>query len=170
MNKPVAPNAGRRETDQFFSAADMRHDRWRELNVAAHAWAAGGPDSGAAQKRVQALLSEIAPVEEFWAYPGPEFMRTLKDAINGGNAAVAAHLAQKIGRALLSRSYRSEGSAWDATDDSSPQGGNPSRGASRRVRSRGETRLPTAWCSAAQAGSSRAALRPEGSAGHERNR
>ncbi|HKY87774.1 MAG TPA: decarboxylase [Pseudorhodoplanes sp.] len=124
MNKPVAASIGRRETDQFFSSSDLRHDRWREFNVAAHAWAGGGADSGAAQKRVQTLLADIAPVEEFWAYPGPEFMRALKDAVDTGNGAVAAHLAQKIGRALLSNAYRSEGAAWDATDDSAPLGSN----------------------------------------------
>jgi arginine decarboxylase len=107
-------------TEDFFSASDARHDRWRELNVAAHAWAGGGPNKDAAHKRVLALFSEIGPIEEFWAYPGPDFMRTLREAIEGGDAALAAHLAQKIGRALLSGSYRNEGGAWDATDEAPP--------------------------------------------------
>lgn len=107
--------------ESFFSASDARHDRWRELNVAAHAWAGSQGDESGAQKRVIEIFSSLAPLEEFWAYPGPEFMHKLKGAIEGEDAALAASLSQKIGRSLISESYRNDAAAWDLLEDASAQ-------------------------------------------------
>jgi arginine decarboxylase len=113
--KPIdADHHDSTKMENYFSASDARHDRWRELNVCAKAWANGGDG-----RRVQSVFAELATLEEFWAYPGPELMRLLKDAVASGDAAVTAHLSQKIGRSLLSGSYRHEAGAWDAADDSS---------------------------------------------------
>lgn len=107
--------------ENFFSASDARLDRWRELNVAASVWSGDGKAAG--QKKAQEIFAEIAPLEEFFAYPGPELVRAVKEAIASGNAAVASHLVQKIGRALLSGSYRHDATAWDAGEESVVQTG-----------------------------------------------
>ena len=99
--------------EDFFSAGDARNDRWRALNVATHDWAVDGAGRADAQQRVVALFSEMAPIEDYWAYPGASLMRSLKEAIDSQDATVAAHLTHKIGRALLSGSYRNDSAAWD---------------------------------------------------------
>jgi len=99
--------------ENFFSIAEARNDRWRELNAAAQVWASNGRGVSAARDRAVRLFAEIAPIEDYWAYPGPILMRTLKEALDALDAGVFAHLAQKVGRALLSGSYRHDPSAWD---------------------------------------------------------
>src|SRR3954469_22883783 len=99
--------------EDFFSAGDARSDRWRALNVAAHDWAVNGANKAAAQQRVLALFNEMSPIEDYWAFPGPNLMRSLKEAIGAQDADVVGHLTQQIGRALLSGSYRNDASAWD---------------------------------------------------------
>lgn len=99
--------------EDFFSASDARNDRWRALNVATHDWAANGAGKAAAQQRVLQLFTEIMPIEDYWAYPGHVLMRSLKEAIDAQDANVAARLTQKIGRALLSGTYRNDTAAWD---------------------------------------------------------
>jgi arginine decarboxylase len=99
--------------EDFFSASDARNDRWRALNVAAHDWAANGAGKAAAQKRLSDLFIEIMPIEDYWAYPGPVLMRSLKEAIDAQEPNVVARLTQKVGRALLSGSYRNDAAAWD---------------------------------------------------------
>ena len=99
--------------EDFFSASDARNDRWRALNVAAHEWATDGAGKSNAQKRVLALFNELAPIEDYWAFPGPMLMRSLKEALDAQDPNVVAHLTRKIGRALLSGSYRNEATTWD---------------------------------------------------------
>ena len=67
--------------EDFFSAGDARNDRWRALNVATHDWAVEGAGRADAQQRVVALFSEMAPVEDYWAYPGASLMRSLKESM-----------------------------------------------------------------------------------------
>jgi len=99
--------------EDFFSANDARNDRWRALNVAAQEWATNGSEKSAAQKRVLTLFNEFAPIEDYWAFPGPTLMRSLKEAIDAQDANVVAHLTRRIGRSLLSGSYRSDATSWD---------------------------------------------------------
>jgi arginine decarboxylase len=110
--------------EDFFSASDARNDRWRALNVAAHDWATDGPGKAAAQQRVSALFNEIMPIEDYWAYPGPTLMRSVKEAIDSQDANVVAHLTQKIGRALLSGTYRNDAAAWDPLAEQDAGAGN----------------------------------------------
>jgi arginine decarboxylase len=108
--------------EAFFSANDARNDRWRALNVAVHDWAANGGTKAGAKEQVLELFKELAPIEDYWAYPGPVLMRSLKEAIDTQDASVAAHLTGKVGRALLSGSYRADASVWDplAEQDAGP--------------------------------------------------
>jgi hypothetical protein len=79
----------------------------------AHDWVVDGAGKAKAQQRVLSLFNEMAPIEDYWAYPGPSLMRSLKESIDAQDATVASHLTHKIGRALLSGSYRNDGGAWD---------------------------------------------------------
>ena len=100
----------------FFSAAEARTDRWRQLNAAGRAWEASiaqaKPDENLRAEATQ-LFTEIRPLEDYWAYPGPRLMNTIGEAIKQHNAGVLARLVQKISNALLTGAYRYESAAWD---------------------------------------------------------
>jgi arginine decarboxylase len=100
----------------FFSAAEARTDRWRQLSATGRAWEAsisqGKPDDDL-HAEVAQLFSEIRPIEDYWAYPGPRLMSTAGDAIEQHNGAIFSRLVQKISSAILTGSYRYEGAVWD---------------------------------------------------------
>jgi arginine decarboxylase len=104
----------------FFSAAAARSARWRQLTAASRAWEAAVAQ-GRADERLPAeaarLLAEITPLEHYWAYPGPRLMAAASDALEQRNAGVCSRLLQKISSAILTGSYRQEGSAWDPLQD-----------------------------------------------------
>src|SRR5215467_9898500 len=99
----------------FFSAAEARSDRWHQLNAAGRAWEAavvqGQPEERFHAEAVR-LLGEIAPLESYWAYPGPRLMAAVGEAIEQRNSGVLARLTQKIGSALITGSYRQDAAAW----------------------------------------------------------
>src|SRR4051812_27503120 len=83
----------------FFSAAEARTDRWRQINAAARAWEAAvaqGKLDDRLPAEARRLLGEVAPLEGYWAYPGPRLMMLVGETLEGGNAAVFARLVQRI--------------------------------------------------------------------------
>ena len=97
--------------DQFFTVAEARLDRWRELLQATRTWATvvGGPQ----QSAVATLFREIRQWEDFFAYPGPVLLRTLDERIASGDATGTARLVQSISAALLTHSYRTNLADWE---------------------------------------------------------
>jgi len=115
--------SGMTDLRDFFSAAEARIDRWRELCAVGRAWEAAvahgtsrepGADLHAA---AAGLLAEIGPLETYWAYPGPRLLQAVDEALQERNAAVFARLVQKLSVALLSRTYRQDAAAWDPLED-----------------------------------------------------
>src|SRR5499426_135031 len=104
----------------FFSAAEARTDRWRQMSAVGRAWESsvmrGKPDE-ASRDEAAKLLGEVAILEDYWAYPGTRLMTTVRDALKEGNAAVFARVVQKISNALLTGSYRHETAAWDPLEE-----------------------------------------------------
>jgi arginine decarboxylase len=117
--KPV----GMTDLRGFFSAAEARIDRWRELSAVGRAWEAAvaqgqSGDAGDADHAPAArLLAEIRPLEAYWAYPGPRLVEAVDDALQERNAAVIARLALKLSTALLNGSYRHDTGAWDPLEE-----------------------------------------------------
>src|SRR5688572_21792689 len=100
----------------FFSAAEARTDRWRQMHAAARAWEAAVAQArhdDRAPADAARLLGEIAPLESYWAYPGPRLLALVGDALEAGNAAVFARLVQRISASLLTGTYRQDSGAWD---------------------------------------------------------
>ena len=120
---PVSSAAHLQPIDKFFSASEARSDRWRELNAAANAWASAKHDGAAAPQHVLRLFNELLPMEDYWSYPGPSLLRSLKESLDAHDAGTFARLGQKIGRALLSESYRHDSTAWDPLQESQVQSG-----------------------------------------------
>ena len=104
--------------NQFFAASEARVDRWRTLNRVARALTATGPGSAASLRLdPKELLAELAPLEEFCAYPGPGLMGLVHERLQTGDRTGFARLIQRI-----------SGSHFSATAIETP----PSRGRPRR--------------------------------------
>jgi arginine decarboxylase len=105
----------------FFSAAEARTDRWRQLNAAGRAWEAavaqGKPDKKLHAEAAQ-LFAEISPLESFWAYPGSRLMATVGEAIEQRNVGMLTRLVQKISNMLLTGAFRYDVAAWDPLQES----------------------------------------------------
>src|SRR5262245_43683490 len=83
----------------FFAASERRSDCWAKLSVTARAWAAAGgrgQATTALAAEASALLDEIAPLEEFWAYPGLRLMSALREQRAASDAGGVAKLAREI--------------------------------------------------------------------------
>ena len=68
----------------FFSAAEARIDRWRQLSAVVRAWQAApslGNSSDALYTEAVVLFTEVAPLETFFAYPGPRLMAATEQAL-----------------------------------------------------------------------------------------
>ena len=113
IETPIAAEAPLQPVDTFFSAGDARSDRWRELNAAATAWASANNSGARAHQMVLRVFEELSPFEDYWSYPGTNLMRLLKESLDAHDAGTFARLARKIGRSLLSDSYRHDAAAWD---------------------------------------------------------
>jgi len=100
--------------DHLLSTSSARFDLWRELNAITEAWAAGANGEHAA---VKAAMARLVAMEDFFAFPGPQLMRTLGDRITAGDASAAARFVQRISRSLLTGSYRYDSSEWETTSD-----------------------------------------------------
>src|SRR3977135_2902627 len=104
------------QLDQFFTVAEARHDRWRNLLSAARAWDAVKQQNPAAEaKRANVITSfaELGQWEGFFAYPGPALLNTVGERISEGDATGTSRLVQAISTALLTHSYRTNAANWE---------------------------------------------------------
>ena len=99
--------------DQFFSGPGARADRWHNLVELAEAWA----DGSGSPASFQDALTEMAPTEEYHAYPGSQLMSELRDNAAANDAAATAVFARRILRSLLNRSFRQSAGEWDVQAD-----------------------------------------------------
>ena len=103
--------------DQFFTVAEARHDRWRNLLSAARAWGSALEKRGSTvetkRSSVAAIFKDLRQWEDFFAYPGPALLQAIEERMAAGDHAGTARLVQAISVALLTHSYRSNDSAWE---------------------------------------------------------
>src|SRR5688572_19178068 len=100
----------------FFSAAESRIDKWRQLSAVVRAWQAAASHGSTEDARFTdavELFSSVMPLEGFYAYPGPRLLGVLEQALADRNASICARLVQHISAALLTGSYRHDAAAWD---------------------------------------------------------
>jgi arginine decarboxylase len=104
------------DLSHFFSAAEGRTDRWRQMNAAGRTWESAvtqGQNGEKYHADIVRLYAEIKPLEDYWAYPGPRLMSTVGEVIEERNAGAFSRIVQKISNALLTGVYRYESAAWD---------------------------------------------------------
>src|SRR6266568_2075167 len=100
-------------TDRLFAGPGARADRWRNLVELAESWS----DDPGNRAAFEAAFAEMAAIEEFHAYPGPQLISALRDHTTDNNAQAAASLTRRITRALLTRSFRQNPGDWDGEED-----------------------------------------------------
>ncbi|MBK6008520.1 aminotransferase class I/II-fold pyridoxal phosphate-dependent enzyme [Ramlibacter ginsenosidimutans] len=101
----------------FFSATDARRDRWSQLAACADAWGAGRGSSDKLATEIVTLLDELEPLEQYWAFPGPALMRTVRELVSGGDAQGLATALNRIKSSIFSGSYRRDPSAWNIDEE-----------------------------------------------------
>ena len=95
--------------NEFFSASEVRVERWRSLHRLTRALAAADEASrGAVYAQVKTALHDLMPLEDLNGYPGPRLMALVAERLNTGDATAVSRLVQKISGALLSNSYRDD--------------------------------------------------------------
>src|ERR1700751_2431512 len=109
----MAQASQERRIDQFFSGPGARADDWRSLVETAKSWSAGSTDRASFEE----LLSQMAIIEEFHAYPGSRLMAELRERAAAGDAAGGRALAMRISLALNTRSCRQHAGDWDVRPD-----------------------------------------------------
>jgi len=125
MAKATQPDQPLDLTD-FFSAAEARTDRWRQLCALGRAWESAVATAQAdapLHAAVAKLFAELSPLESYWAYPGPRLCAAVAEAIEERNAGVFARLVQKISATLLTGAYRYESAAWDPLQENDGRAG-----------------------------------------------
>jgi arginine decarboxylase len=107
-----------RTLNEFFAASDARVDRWRTLNRAAKALAAGaGTAADKLRKEAAAALEELGPLEDFNGYPGTHLMGQVNERLKEADWNGLARLVQRLSSALLTNSYREQAGDWEADDE-----------------------------------------------------
>jgi arginine decarboxylase len=98
----------------YTSWWQARSDAWSRLEEASGQLAgtavsgtavSGQPDSGLIAT-TSGLLDALAPVEQYWAFPGPEVNRRMRDLFSSASYGRFALLVARISRALVTESYR----------------------------------------------------------------
>jgi arginine decarboxylase len=108
----------------FFSAAEARTDRWRQLSAVVRAWQAAhtrGAQDDALFAEAVGLFGEVAGLEAYFAYPGPRLLSAIDEALAERNVGVCARLVQHVSVALLTDAYRHDMGAWDPLQEEAPR-------------------------------------------------
>jgi arginine decarboxylase len=101
----------------FFSSNDARRDRWSQLAAGADAWGAGRGSADKLVADINGVLAELEPLEQYWAYPGGNLMRTLRGLLNDGDAQDFSKAVDRIKTSIFSGSYRRDPDAWNIEEE-----------------------------------------------------
>ncbi|MEP9375891.1 decarboxylase [Aquabacter sp. CN5-332] len=103
--------------DQFLVLHSARADRWRMVHSAAESWVAGDAD----RADVKAALADVALMEEFHAYPGPQAMRVLQQHIASDDATGAAAIIRQISEAIITARENADTLAHAGSGEEMPE-------------------------------------------------
>ncbi len=102
----------------YNSWRQARADTWSQLEETAQQLADAvtrGEPVNVMTLAVTELLEELTPVEQYWAFPGPELLRRVRDLFTAGAYDRFASLVARVNWALVTESYRA-GTAWSLAD------------------------------------------------------
>src|SRR6516225_1690208 len=98
-----------------------RSDAWDRLEEASGQLAEqvlSGQPAGELIETTSDLLDALTPVEQYWAFPGPEAHRRIRDLFASASYGRFASLVSRVTRGLVTESYRA-GVGWSLADDES---------------------------------------------------
>ncbi len=93
----------------YYSALQLRFDRWSALREATDTLSAIGPDGrGLARqiRRAEGLFEALFPIEVYWAFPGLSAFDQLRRHLEHRNIDELAFSVRRVVRALTSGAYR----------------------------------------------------------------
>ncbi|HKF78428.1 MAG TPA: ornithine decarboxylase, partial [Candidatus Dormibacteraeota bacterium] len=102
----------------YTSWWQSRNDAWSRLEEASEHLAAAvlaGQPADEMLDTTAGLLDELAPIEQYWAFPGPLAHRRIRDLFASADYGRFASLVARITRALVTESYRA-GTGWALAD------------------------------------------------------
>ena len=93
----------------YYSATQLRADRWSALREAAEGLARHGREKRQSQKLLSTaehLFEVLEPIELYWAFPGIHAFEHLRRLLHNGNVEDLSVCVRRIARALTSGAYR----------------------------------------------------------------
>ena len=93
----------------YYSATQLRADRWSALREAAEGLNRHGTDGRQGKKllaKAEALFDALSPIESYWAFPGAHAFENLRRQLQSGNIEDLSVSVRRIARALTSGAYR----------------------------------------------------------------
>ena len=94
--------------DDYYSAIQLRSDRWSALREAsgALARAPSGRQSSGLRKKIADLLTSLSVIEPYWAFPGMQAFDYLRRQYEHDNLEDLSFAVHRITRALTTGAYR----------------------------------------------------------------
>ena len=126
---PASSAAAQSSLGEYYSAFQLRIDRWSSLKQVTQRLTADISDSARARylEDAQRTLTSLQPIEMYWAFPGHVAFQKLHWLLDDANYAELAAIVSRIVSALLSNRYRrkhinlSEGIGRAEDDDEAPE-------------------------------------------------
>lgn len=103
------PKDARPDIGDYYSATQLRADRWSSLSDVAEelAWqGANGRRGKALIAQAEQLFAALAPIESYWAFPGEHSFKQMRHLLEHRNIDDFTHAVRRAARALLSGAYR----------------------------------------------------------------
>ena len=94
--------------NDYYSAIQLRSDRWSALREATEALTLGGSERQMLKlrERVQALLDSLSVIEPYWAFPGMAAFEHMRRQFEHGSYDDLSYTTHRILRALTTGAYR----------------------------------------------------------------
>ncbi len=110
----------RQALGDYYSASQLRHDRWNQLKGLMQQIGAGPREKARAGlvDKAGALLDALEPIESYWAFPGQRGLQLLRRLLAQENHAELNLMVARIVRAMMSGAYRNRHIALDDDNDS----------------------------------------------------
>ncbi|MBP7242228.1 aminotransferase class I/II-fold pyridoxal phosphate-dependent enzyme [Amaricoccus sp.] len=109
---------------EHYSAVQFRSDQWSALRASAEELQRA-PEGRAAErlrKRMRELFETLAPLEPYWAFPGPQAFAQLRRMLEAGNLDRLAFAVRRVTRALATGAYRRRTIPLDRDDAEEHEG------------------------------------------------
>jgi len=117
MAKADKQSGTRKSLSHYYNASQYRIDTWNKLKNTAQQLACGGNKTDKNRQSVQEIIAYLAPVEIYWAFPGPQVFQQLIRHEEQEEFNLLARKVARIAAALLSGEYRRKHIVLDAILD-----------------------------------------------------